>query len=640
MAEELEPWIEWLGSEETNAPVAVAAVRRDGNGLLFYPLADFSPELAAIRWARANGVPVRAFDLPLSLSEGELAGSRLELPTEPFDVLEPLGEMFAADSADELWDRMVEARAPGASAEEVRRAALLIGWAMRLQEAAKVGVSPHDLRREAWMRRRLSETTAGHVVAIVGAFHAPALLQAGGVAVEKEKPTSEVVTSMVPYAFDLLDSRSGYPAGIRDPEWQQAMWSGGATPETAAHATAIFAVAVSRALRLDHHPAGVPDAREVVRFATDIARLRGLPGPARRELVEGLQTCLAQGEPMGRGRAVAKAMQSVLVGGRRGTVATGAPKSGLRPHVEALLASLRLPAPGNEQPQDVRLDPLRSELDRKREIAIQRLRVCGVPYSESIGGDDVTVTRVWRLQWGPATIAMLELAGLRGVTLEQAAAGRLHEVLNQALAKSQVLPRLRLDLLAAAAEASLPEFAWAQADELGGSYLSQASLAEIVEAIEIVGRIAHGHVPGLQPDEKRAAHLDGELIPQLISAAVRQVEGLKGSDREEDARALLALVQRQQAENTVFGDSRLAFALRSLADDGSPLMQGAGGALRVLLGLDTATAFGELVGSWVDAATNREGNRGTWSGRSSRESTGSMTMAFCDGCRRCVKGSR
>src|SRR5579884_455883 len=71
MAEELQPWVAWLGSSELVAPVAVAAARRDGRGLLFYPLADFSPELAAIRWAAAHDVPVQAFDLPLALSEGE-----------------------------------------------------------------------------------------------------------------------------------------------------------------------------------------------------------------------------------------------------------------------------------------------------------------------------------------------------------------------------------------------------------------------------------------------------------------------------------------------------------------------------------------------------------------------------------------
>src|SRR6266567_833887 len=61
---ELEPWIGWLGDPATVAPIALAVAGRNGNWLGFYPFADFSPELAAIRWAVSRGVPVRAIDLP------------------------------------------------------------------------------------------------------------------------------------------------------------------------------------------------------------------------------------------------------------------------------------------------------------------------------------------------------------------------------------------------------------------------------------------------------------------------------------------------------------------------------------------------------------------------------------------------
>src|SRR5262249_5537754 len=41
---ELQPWVEWLGHPNTVAPVALAAVDQKGQGLSFYPFADFSPE--------------------------------------------------------------------------------------------------------------------------------------------------------------------------------------------------------------------------------------------------------------------------------------------------------------------------------------------------------------------------------------------------------------------------------------------------------------------------------------------------------------------------------------------------------------------------------------------------------------------
>ncbi|WP_257135409.1 DUF5682 family protein, partial [Streptomyces sp. rh207] len=71
---EFQPWLGWLAHEETEAPVALAAVPADGpgpgsageRGSAFYPFADFSPELVALRWAARNGVPAVACDLPLA----------------------------------------------------------------------------------------------------------------------------------------------------------------------------------------------------------------------------------------------------------------------------------------------------------------------------------------------------------------------------------------------------------------------------------------------------------------------------------------------------------------------------------------------------------------------------------------------
>ena len=49
---EMQEWLPWLAHEDTRAPVALAAAPGDGGGgPAFYPFADFSPELAAVRWA-------------------------------------------------------------------------------------------------------------------------------------------------------------------------------------------------------------------------------------------------------------------------------------------------------------------------------------------------------------------------------------------------------------------------------------------------------------------------------------------------------------------------------------------------------------------------------------------------------------
>src|SRR6516164_6102681 len=79
---ELQEWLPWLAAEDLKAPVALAAARRDGRGLVFYPYADFSPELAAVRWAYRHGVAVEAFDLPLGMAAEDDPRGRTRLAPE------------------------------------------------------------------------------------------------------------------------------------------------------------------------------------------------------------------------------------------------------------------------------------------------------------------------------------------------------------------------------------------------------------------------------------------------------------------------------------------------------------------------------------------------------------------------------
>jgi hypothetical protein len=146
---DLGQWIEWLGHPEADAPLAVAAVSKTGADLGFYPFADFSPELVAIRWARAHGVPVHAIDLPASQRAPRERGG---------DVVGIEARLKGAD--DDSWEHMVEAPATAQDAERVRRAALLYGWALRLDSARASGVSALDLAREAHMRATLEKLGA------------------------------------------------------------------------------------------------------------------------------------------------------------------------------------------------------------------------------------------------------------------------------------------------------------------------------------------------------------------------------------------------------------------------------------------------------------------------------------------------
>ncbi|WP_327397973.1 vWA domain-containing protein [Streptomyces phaeochromogenes] len=681
LPDEMQEWLPWLGHEETRAPVALAAAPRDGGGgrgPAFYPFADFSPELAAVRWAARHDVPVIACDLPLAdrawsterhasagPDDGTDQGSAPEQPgptTDPTSA-EPPGGPGSPDSpstqtpasdrgttgetptapdpvgvhessgrtglatalrarltgrtGDDLWDRLVEATAPGSPPEALRRAALLTGWALREDAAASGGVPELDLRREEWMRARLAAATANgeRAAVLVGAFHAPALTSPGTPAEVQSPapvgPDAEApawTTSLIPYTYALLDERSGYPAGIRDPEWQHLVLGAAGDPAALEDALTRAAVQICAQLRALGHPSGPADAREICRLAGDLARLRGLPAAGRGELVEAVQTVLTQGEPYGRGRAVAQAMERVLVGTRGGRPAPGAPRSGLAPAVEAELTALGLPGPdsrGAETTRDLRLDPLRSDLDSRRELLLQRLTVCGVPYGDQkevvgAGGSEALTSR-WEVRWTPATAAMLTAAGVRGVTPAQAAEGKLRERRRAERDEGGPTAAQTLHGLRQAAECGLPALTDERLADVRDVLPQSATLPELLAGLALLDRLRAGHVAGLDTDEERTDTV-ATVAELLTAAAVRQVDGLTGSEDRADAHALLELAHRAD----LLGGIRLADALARLAAGGSPLMRGAAGAVRVLLGHEDPHVLGDRIASWVDSANTPE----------------------------------
>lgn len=724
---DFQPWLPHLGAPGTLAPVALAGAG-EGGRLGFYPFADFSPELAAVRWARERGAEVVCCDLPMSdprwNNDGPAAdggsphgpsldaaasdssspngvsshgpslvgGDRVAATGAPTAFAAALTAAGTGRDGDDMWDRSVEVLAPGCAPEAVRRAALGVGWALRRDAESAGGVPSVDLAREAHMRETITRAAADgrRVAAVVGAFHAPALAErvragvtvrsgdvsgderpaadasavpeagnasptsrvpaedeptsvaspgptdasgtddsnpAGSVHAEGKPTTagslsatdvpaahsapaaypvggrepSAVVTSLVPYAFDLLDSRSGYPAGIRDPRWQQAVFTAAGDPEKLHDAAARAITDVCRELRAAGHVAGTGEARETLRVACDLARLRGLAAPGRGEVLEALTTVLGQGEPLGRGRALARALEVVLVGTDRGRIAPGTPRSGLGPSVEAELAALRLPGPDDPAARELRLDPLRSALDGRRETLLQRLAVCGVGYGESIQvagtGDGTALTTRWRLSWTPAVPVRLDLAGVRGVTPALAAEGTLRETYRRESADGGPTSALVLAHLRGAAQCDLPALVAERLADAAEVLPTCATLPELLTALDLLEALRRGHLPGTSPEARQAA---AELAAEVLESAVRSLPGLAGSDDPQDADALVALASRA-------GEHRLGLrmdaALGDLARTGSPLVQGAALAARVMLDLDDADTLGTRAAGWIDTAT-------------------------------------
>lgn len=162
----------------------------------FWPMAAFSPEWVAIRWALDHDVPVRFIDLPaahsLALKEPEpgagseeTAGARAgEEVTPVVDPIRVLAETAGYDDPERWWEDVVEHRSPGGAgggsdAGDALAPFVALAEAMEaLREAYGDGGQPRDAVREAYMRIQLrtARKEFGNDVAVVcGAWHVPAL---------------------------------------------------------------------------------------------------------------------------------------------------------------------------------------------------------------------------------------------------------------------------------------------------------------------------------------------------------------------------------------------------------------------------------------------------------------------------------
>jgi hypothetical protein len=638
---DLQELLPWLSDPATQAPVALAAAPLVGEGVSFYPFADFSPELAAVRWARAANVPVIAIDravgapLPPRVREAgsDEAGAAADAGRASVDI-------------EELWDRLVEGHAPSRApnaAEAIRRGALLFGWMTR-------NLDPHvptrDLLREVEMRRHVQnalKVPGARPVAIVGSFHAEALL--AGETDTDTAPPAPVRASIVPYDFALFDSRSGYPAGIRDPALVQALYEQLVAKSSLEPVLAGFLVAIAREVRQAGHVASFADVREAARIANELSTLRNLPAPGRRELLEAIESAMLQGETLGRGRVVAKALEAVLVGQRRGRLPPGAPRSGLATHVDALFEELRLPglhstpkSGTSKKPDEITLDPLRSPLDAKRAIAIARLTVCGIPYAErrhnavqGARGTLPTLTKRYRLKFTPETAARLELASLFGITLAQAAEGELRAALRRATGSAETASHAPahalvandamtvgtwLELAEQAAEAALPALVDELFARLNGELIPSASFAELVALLAFVGRIVEEHIVGLATSETKPQTDFPAAQEALLAAALAALAGVEGSTQDGDVQAFAEVValytDREEGRPVPL---LLTDAIRRFSEQGSPLLRGAALAAHALLDEGARAEFSNIFVSFFQFGTDDANGAQERSGR-------------------------
>ncbi|MEV6650415.1 DUF5682 family protein [Streptomyces sp. NPDC051219] len=448
--------------EDMRPPVALLAhVTDDPGRAAFWPLAEFSPEWVAIRWALEQQLPVRFIDLPaahsLALPEerpggpepeaGQGAGQKADQGEEPseealrIDPIAVLAGTAGYDDPERWWEDVVEHRdtaGPLAAFEALSDAMAA------LRETYGDGGHRRDLVREAHMRLQLraAKREFGDEFAVVcGAWHVPALRErttaTADRAVLKGLPKARVEMTWVPWTHRRLSRDSGYGAGIASPGWYGHLFSAPDRPVER------WMTKVAGLLREEDRPVSSAHVIEAVRLAETLAAMRGRPLAGLSETTDAVRAVMCEGSDI----PLSLVQDRLVVGDVLGEVPESAPVVPLQRDLTRAQRTLRLKPEAVER--ELELD-LRKETDAGRSRLLHRLRLLSVGWGEPARsrGSTGTFRETWRLRWEPELSVRVAEAGVWGTTVLSAATARAESEAVAATALSEVTALAERCLLA------------------------------------------------------------------------------------------------------------------------------------------------------------------------------------------------
>ncbi|MGW2043915.1 DUF5682 family protein [Streptomyces sp. NPDC001858] len=398
-------------------PVALLAHAVDEPGRsAFWPMAEFSPEWVALRWALEHGVPARFIDLPATHTlawEEQESGDADELRGDP---LAALAEAAGYDDVERWWEDVVEHRtsgdpfAPFAALEEAMGA---------LRET--YDGDRRDLVREAHMRGQVRvaqrEFGADGVAVVCGAWHVPALRRKAAVAADrallKGLPKVKADLTWVPWTHRRLARAGGYGAGIDSPGWYAHLF---AAPDRPVER---WLTQVAVLLREEDRIVSPAHVIEAVRLAETLAAVRGRPLPGLGETTDAVRAVLCEGSDV----PLALVRDRLVVGDVLGEVPAGAPAVPLQRDLGRSQRRLRLKPEAEDR--ELALD-LRKETDAERSRLLHRLRLLHIAWGEPAAspGGTGTFRERWRLRWEPELSVRVAEAGVWGTTVLAAATAK------------------------------------------------------------------------------------------------------------------------------------------------------------------------------------------------------------------------
>ncbi|MDZ4684283.1 MAG: DUF5682 family protein [Planctomycetaceae bacterium] len=566
---------------------------------LVYPLARYSPEYQALKWAAEHDVRVMFIDLPsdifLALQdiEAELleqAGNQLDPPTESPENLTPpergpsIHDQYAQQAGEAdyetYWERHFE---HNLSDDSYRLAAFEFGQSLRDLERDSVRRRAESLVREAYMRRRIAEAVAAgykpeKIVAVVGAFHA-SVLNGDHLPMTDDELASlrrrASQLTLMPYSYFKLSSQSGYGAGNHAPAYFELLWESLERNDLAELPSRYLSLVV-RHLRESGTHRSTAEVIEGVRLANTLSALKDGLAPTLKDLRDAAVTLVGHGELS----TVRDALARVDVGTAIGELPKGVSRTSIQVDFERELARLKLEKYKTTVKQELTLDLRENRqaksteaafLDLSRSSFFHRLRVLGVGFAtaQRTAQQSTNWAEKWHLQWSPESEIQLIEAVLLGETVELAVGFQFQTTLEACPTIAQAA-----DVIRDACQCGLMKSMEAARQRLQELSAGTSEFTAIAHAARALGQIIrYGDVRKFDPSPLLP------LVEELFVQGSLALHGAATCDNEA-ARAILAAMDELNQVALEYADrveeSLWIDRLQRLADadDRNPLLSG------------------------------------------------------------------
>lgn len=628
---DFDPLIDLLCDPRTRAPVAIVSLRDSEAGhstrrvASYFPFSAHSPELIALQAASARRLPVRFIDLPSTSREmlsdwtGEPALSLLG-DERPFDVgayVTALARELGCRDGNEIWDQLFEARIAdddwGGFFADVARYCACIRAATDPAQMEQDGT----LAREAQMRSLLAQVrseVSGPIVAVVGGFHGPALLE--GEAAKPVAPKAGAGRSyMIRYGMRQLDALSGYGAGLPLPGFYDRLWQGRADGGKSLSLELIGGFAAHLRSIGGLEPPSFPVIANAVEQAERLAALRGRPFPGRDDIVDAIRSSFIKGEIPVEQVPLLEELRAWLTGSAIGEVP---PSAGSPPLVEAVRAQARslgfTVADGERRNRE--FDIYRKRRHREASRFCHAMALIDAHFGQRTAGpdfrNDVALDRlheIWSVCWSPIVesrlIELSEAADSLPEALAFVLAQKLAALSEEGKGRSALAA---IDLFSAACRAGLGPGAYSILALVERQIVEDAQLGSVVAALTDLVLLRRGRDMLGIADTSPLDHLIGAawrrvliLLPEIADYGADQLR--EAVESLSDLRGLIELARSSQApiEIELFDEALARLRGQKLA----PMLAGAVTAFMTIDGRGDPSELGdrlrgELASAYVD----------------------------------------